>query len=323
MSSPPFEISPPDLTPWLAGNTGTAGVWRFAAEAPGRHVLVTALVHGNELCGAWALRDWLEAGVRPRRGTLTLAFANVDAFSRFDPAQPHASRFVHTDMNRLWGDMPWRYDGVGTGSEHQRVLDLLPHVNASDWLLDLHSMHEPGPSLAMVGPLDHHARIAEGLELDALLVADQGHRAGVRLRDHAQYGEARAHEAFALLVECGFHGASESIHVARDVMARFLMLSGVVDAGDVPQGWRRASPRQAAPLLEVTHAVTVAPGEAPRFTRAWRCGDLVEKAGTVIGWNAEVAVSTPYDECVLVMPTLMHATPGATLVRLARRREVA
>ncbi len=323
MSSPPFETSPPDLTPWLAGNTGTVGVWRFAADAPGRHVLVTALVHGNELCGAWALRDWLAAGVKPRRGTLTLAFANLDAFSRFDPAQPHASRFVHADMNRLWGDMPWRRDGSGTGSEHQRVLELLPHVNASHWLLDLHSMHEPGPPLAMVGPLDHHARSAADLQLDALLVADQGHRAGVRLRDHARYGDPQALDAFALLVECGFHGAIESIDVARDAMARFLTLSGVVDADDVPQGWRRASPRQATPLLEVTHAITVSPGEAPRFTQTWRCGDLVEKAGTVIGWNAEAAVSTPYDQCVLVMPTLMHATPGATLVRLARQRAFA
>lgn len=189
--------------------------------------------------------------------------------------------------------------------------------------LDLHSMREPGPPLAMVGPLNHHARITEGLELDALLVADPGHRAGVRLHDHAQYGDAMANDDFSLLVECGFHGASESINVARDVMARFLTLSGVVDACDIPRSWRRASPRQVAPLLEVTHAVTVEPGEAPRFAQAWRCGDLVEKAGTVIGWNAEVAVSTPYDKCVLVMPTLMHASPGATLVRFSRVRETA
>lgn len=318
MSHPPFEITAPDLSPWLAGNTGTPGVWRFDAGDPGRHVMVTALVHGNELCGAWALHDALALGLRPRRGTLTIAFANLDAFASFHPAQPHVSRFVDSDMNRLWGDMPWRIDGTPLGSEHQRVLKLLPHVEASDWLIDLHSMHEPGPPLALVGPLLHHAAQAAVLDLAALRVADQGHRAGVRLRDHGRYGLAMDHDAFALLVECGYHGAQEAVDVARDAMARFLTHSGVVDASDLPDTWRRAAPATRSPLLEVTHAVTVAPGTAPHFSQAWQCGDLIEQAGTLIGWSGQEAVRTPYDRCVLVMPTLLHAEPGATLVRMAR-----
>ena len=36
----------------------------------------------------------LRDGVRPTRGKLTFAFANVEAFSRFDPANPYATRFV-------------------------------------------------------------------------------------------------------------------------------------------------------------------------------------------------------------------------------------
>ena len=39
-----------------------------------------ALTHGNEVCGAIAV-DWLlREGVRPRRGTLTLIFANAEAY---------------------------------------------------------------------------------------------------------------------------------------------------------------------------------------------------------------------------------------------------
>ncbi len=321
MITPAFQVAPPDLTPWLAGNTGTEGVWRFFGAEPGRHALVCALVHGNELCGAWALRDWLASGARPRRGTLTLVLANIEAFKRFDSADPHASRCVDTDMNRLWGEMAWRFDGSPMGYEHRRVLELAPFVADSDWLLDLHSMHEPGPALALVGPLAHHASKAALLEINALRVADQGHRAGVRLRDHAQYGQASAECAFSLLVECGFHGDPTSIEVARDAMARFLALSGVIDRGDLPDGWWLSEPRQVSPLLEVTHTVTVSQGEAPRFSRAWRSGDLIEKAGTLVGWNAGHEVRTPYDACVLVMPTLLHARPGATLVRMARIKE--
>ena len=50
-----FDLPRPDLGDWRAGNTGTEGVWHFDSGRPGRRVMVTALVHGNELCGAWAL----------------------------------------------------------------------------------------------------------------------------------------------------------------------------------------------------------------------------------------------------------------------------
>lgn len=318
MNPPPFEISPPDLGPWLAGNTGTPGVWRWTAGEPGRHVMVSALVHGNELCGAWAVRDLLSCGLRPRRGTLTVVLANLEAFARFDPQRPHASRYVHADLNRLWGDMPWRHDGTEPGAEHRRALELRPHVEASDWLLDLHSMHEPGPPLALTGPLAHHATQAAALGLGALRVADGGHQAGVRLRDHGRYGSADAREAFALLVECGYHGARKSVDVARDALARFLALSGVVDAADIPVGWRQADAPADGPLLQVTDAVTVAPDSIPAFVQPWKSGDRIARAGTLIGWNAALPVTTPYDDCVLVMPTLLHARPGATLVRFAR-----
>lgn len=315
---PPFEISPPDMGPWLAGNTGTPGVWQWTASEPGRRVMVSALVHGNELCGAWAVRDLLARGLRPRRGTLTVVLANLEAFARFNPQRPHVSRCVHTDMNRLWGDMPWRRDGTELASEHRRVLELQPHVEASDWLLDLHSMHEPGPPLALTGPLAHHASQAAALGLGALRVADPGHKAGVRLRDHGRFGRADAPDAFALLVECGYHGARASVAVARDALARFLDLSGVVDAPDIPADWRQPHAHGSGPLLVVTDAVTVAPHAVPAFTQPWKSGDRIAKAGTLIGWNAALPVITPYDDCVLVMPTLLHARPGATLVRFAR-----
>ena len=71
---------------------------------PGPTVLVQALTHGNEYCGAIALLHLFEQRPQAVRGRLILAFANVEAFSRFDPAAPHASRYVDEDYNRVWGD---------------------------------------------------------------------------------------------------------------------------------------------------------------------------------------------------------------------------
>ena len=58
-----FHLPKPDIASWRVGNTGVEGVWQFDSGEPGREVLITALIHGNELCGAWALKGLLEAGV--------------------------------------------------------------------------------------------------------------------------------------------------------------------------------------------------------------------------------------------------------------------
>lgn len=316
-AAPRFELPRPDLARWRAGNTGVEGVWRLEGAAPGRELLVTALVHGNELCGAWALHDALCAGLRPRRGALTLAFVNLAAFDRFDPAQPDATRFVDHDLNRLWGAMPWRTATPPTSLEQQRVLELLPFVERSRWLLDLHSMHEPGPPLGLVGPLPHHAQVALRLGAPALLVSDTGHRAGCRLRDHGAYGDAAAGEHFSLLVECGWHGALSSKTVALDMLARFLVASGGVDHADIPASWFDVGVHRQR-IVRVTDTVTVVEGPPPRFARPWRCGETIEAAGTLLGWNGGEPFHTPYERCVLIMPTLVHATPGATLMRLGR-----
>ena len=51
------ELSPPDIEPYRAGNTGIEYVTTFAASEPAPHVLVTALTHGNEICGRQRIRE--------------------------------------------------------------------------------------------------------------------------------------------------------------------------------------------------------------------------------------------------------------------------
>ena len=96
-------ISPPDISPYRAGNTGVDYVHRFDSGRSGPAVMVQALTHGNEICGALALVELLEHMPPLRQGSLTLAFANVDAFARFDAADPHAARFIDEVLQRGLG----------------------------------------------------------------------------------------------------------------------------------------------------------------------------------------------------------------------------
>ena len=124
-----FKLPVPDIAAERAGNTDTPGVWHFDSGVPGRALMVSALVHGNELCGAWALKDLLASGLRPRRGSLTLAFCNLPAFARFDLARPHASRFVDEDMNRVWSAE--RLDNP-ISNDRRRAPQLRPWVVGAD-----------------------------------------------------------------------------------------------------------------------------------------------------------------------------------------------
>ena len=318
-----FNLPAPDIAPWRAGNTGVEGVWHFDSGQPGRRAMVTALVHGNELCGAWALKGLLEAGVRPARGSLTLAFCNLAAFDRFDPRNHDASRFVDEDLNRQW--MPDRMADGGT-QERRRAAALRPFVEAADWLLDLHSMHEPSPPLSLTGPSPRNLALAREMRSPEHVVVDAGHQDGVRMRDFGRFGDDEAqgdNGTRSLLIECGFHGDPASRTVAQDQCLRFLQAAGTLDADALQRalpGWRQPdAPRQWA--LEVTGPV-VARSAGFRFHQPFTGLEVIATAGTVIGDNDGEPVTTPYDDCVLVMPSTRQARAGVTVVRFARRRRL-
>ena len=88
----PIEVKFPDIDKWKTGNTGVDYVHTFDSGAAGPHVMIMALTHGNEVSGAIAVDKLLQAGLRPLKGRVTLGFANVEAYHRFDKNNPDAMR---------------------------------------------------------------------------------------------------------------------------------------------------------------------------------------------------------------------------------------
>lgn len=305
----PIELPFPDISRWRAGNSGIDYVWTFASDAPGPHVMVNALTHGNEVCGAIVVDELLAQGVRPRRGTLTLSFANVAAYESFDRAHPTASRCLDEDFNRLWSDEV--LDGPRGSRELARARALRPVVARADYLLDIHSMHTRIVPLAMAGPLDKGRALAQAIGFPAHVVMDAGHAAGRRMRDYKHFGDANDPRN-ALLIECGQHWEAASLPVAREMTMRFLHHFGVIDA-------RLAEPylgeKVAQKVIRVTDAITVK-SEHFRFAREFRGLEALGE-GELIGTDGGTPVRAPYADCVLVMPT-PNVAPGQTAVRLGR-----
>jgi predicted deacylase len=310
----PVDVEFPDLSPYAAGNTGIPYVYTFDSGVDGPHVMINALTHGNEVCGAIAVKALLDLGVKPRRGKLTLGFSNVDAYLSFDAAKPDASRFVDQDFNRVWTAAKLD-DASVDSSELRRARALRPVIDTVDFLLDLHSMHERSAPLIVSGSLDKGIELARALGAPGTVISDEGHPEGRRMRDYEGFGDPLSSRN-ALLVECGQHWEPSAVVVAKDCTARFLVLAGALDVGDLPADWFAAKP-DAIRVIRVTQPV-VAKSMDFRFADAFTGLETFAKAGTVIGWNEGEPVVTPYDNCVLVMPSLRQLRPGVTVVRLGQ-----
>ena len=113
------ELKAPDIEPYRESNIGVEFVTSFDSGKSGPHVMINAVTHGNEICGAIALDRLLKDGIRPVNGKLTLAFVNHLAYSTFDPSSPSLSRFIDEDFNRVWVED--RLDGLEKTSELQRA----------------------------------------------------------------------------------------------------------------------------------------------------------------------------------------------------------
>ena len=280
---PRFEVRlvPPALAEWRSGNCGVPGFHHFETGRAGPHVLVTALMHGNEIAGgsggyglqgvvrgipararlaaagAIVLDALLRARLRPLRGRLTLGFLNLAAFARFEPLQPTASRFVDEDMNRLWDAAI--LDGTRQSVELSRAREIRPIVDSADILLDLHSMLWPSEPLILSGSTAKGRRLARAIGTPPMAVADRGHSSGPRLIDYAGFAD-EADARIACLVEAGPHWEPGTVATARAAVMALLRQTGLI-----------ADPEPAA----------------------------------------------PHDQCLLVMPSL-RPSRGHTAVRLAR-----
>ena len=265
--------------------------------------MVSALVHGNELCGAWALKDLLASGLRPSRGSLTLAFCNLDAFDRFDLASHDASRFVQEDMNRVWSAE--RLEDAGT-ADRRRAAPLRPWVERADWLLDLHSMHEPGEPLLLTGILPRNIALAQRLKAPRHVIVDAGHKDGVRMRDFAQFGDpagqARTADRMRLPWRSGFarrgsrHGGA---HAARIRRCRCGGPAGGLAAG-----------RPCRPARPGSHRCRGRAVDGLALSEDWTGLETLERAGTVLGWADASPSSRPTTAAPWSCPRYASSSPA-------------
>lgn len=306
----PVELTSPDIEPYREGNSGIEFVWTFDSGKPGPHVMINAITHGNEICGAIANDQLLRAQLRPVRGQLTFGFINHMAYSRFDANAPDDSRFVDEDFNRVWVED--RLDSDEDTIELRRARELRPLFDSVDLLLDIHSMGTYSEPLMICNGLEKERLFTRKVDYPGHIMCGSGHIVGKRIIEYTPFN-AIDNGKVALLVECGQHWASKTGRIAMDTACKFLLAADIVN----PDGLkpflsdeaRTASPAQ---MWDVTDGVT-AQTDNFEFVEQYRGMEVIAQAGSVIAYDNTTPITTPYDNCLLMMP---NYKPGAGMRKL-------
>lgn len=309
----------PALGDFPPSNCGTPYVWRFDSSAPGPVVMISAGVHGNEVCGIHAIKALLDCTITPQTGTLILALANPEAY-RAHLSGGSISRYIDQDMNRLWHDA--MLARPASDCETCRCRELLPFVRATDFLLDLHSMTLEGPPLVLTGLMPRARQFAQQLNIGDYLIADQGHTAGRRMRDFGRFSATHSPHT-ALLLECGQHQSPGAVVIALRACLRLLNFFGHKIPEKLEKTMQeqldiRAVQEPPAPphRVDITDTITVRTEKYCYLGHASAL-HIVAKQGTLIARDGDRAITTPYPDCVVLMPAL-QASPGQTAMRLGR-----
>jgi predicted deacylase len=243
-------------------------------------------------------------------------FANVEAYHRWDPSNPHGNRFCDEDYNRIWGDDV--LNGPRDSVELRRARELVTYIESADYLLDLHSMSAPCEALMVCGVRERgglkSVALSRAIGLPRWLMMDTGHSAGLRMIERGPFGDPRA-KAVAALLEAGQHWERQSEVVARDASLRFLALTGMVDKDWAWSHCTMTPPTQQ--VIQVTEAVT-AKTKSFQWLGEYQGLEVIEQAGTTLAQDGDHTIKTPYDRCVLVMPTRARFNVGNTMLRFGR-----
>ena len=299
-----IQVEPRDLGPYKDGGTGIDYVHTFDSGVDGPHVMINSINKGNEICGSEAVATLLDNKLRPRRGKLTLSFANVGAYETLDVRNPAPAKFLDINFNRIWDDRI--LDDDSDAYEIRRARDMRPVIRQVDYLLDLLSdcfYRAPDPWFdpPLLSYVDKPAaramadKIAYPLHHIGCGTGGDGDHTRL-LFEYDRFSDPND-PAVGLLAECGPHFATESIKNSLNAAARFLLATGTIDAAD-------AAPYGA---LEKTEAFTVytdmkAPGaktDAFKWAGTYHGHNRFNK-GDLVATDGDVELRAPYDDCVLI-----------------------
>ena len=200
----------------------------FSSINPGKHLLVTGAVHGNEICGTKACERIIskikKGDLKLKSGTLTLIpICNPKAYEL-------NKRFFEINLNRviIKHENPKLY-------EEKIANILIDFIERADYHLDLHSMHTNGTPFSFEDYDEQHefAHI-QGLEY-VFIGWPNLYKTSNHVMDYTTQAYSHTVNTISTTVECGLHHDEKAIDVAVNCILRSLKYLDMIDSFDLTQ----------------------------------------------------------------------------------------
>jgi hypothetical protein len=227
---------------------------------------------------------------------------------------PNATRWMEEDFNCVRDKAVLKGDRDSV--ELRRTREVRPILDDIDLLLDLHTMQHLAPPLMMSGRLAKGKGLARKVGVPERIVGGSGHAAGRRMCDYGGFDDPSSTKA-VLLIECGQYWKKASGLLAKESTVRFLEAMGTLEPGLLELLENLYVPPSAQQLFNVRETVTITQ-ETFTFVENFVGGEIIRKAGTLIGHDGDIEIRTPVDDIMRVMPS-KHLWKGQTAARLANR----
>ncbi|MEO5666815.1 MAG: succinylglutamate desuccinylase/aspartoacylase family protein [Bdellovibrionota bacterium] len=210
-------------------------VERFEIDSrrEGKHLVIFGAIHGNEICGPTALREFiteLQSPLSPLvRGRLTI----------FPVCNPRAfesnTRYIEENLNRVFDT-----HAAPTSYERRLATEICPYVQKADALLDIHSMQSKGePFVFLNSPTLESEKLCEALGTHWILRGwPEVYATRPELLQTCTQTFADRCGIPNALIECGSHTDPEAARVASAAIRGALAHFGMIDAAPPPRSQR-------------------------------------------------------------------------------------
>ena len=250
-------------------------IFTFVGKQPGPTVTIMGGVHGNEPSGVIAIRELLP-NFSVARGKVHFVIANLRAIEQ-------NVRETDMNMNRAFKDESLFTDRRQLDSyERKRALEIMPYLNESEALLDIHSSSsEESTPFSICEP--HSFDVVSRLPFQVVSHGwDVIHPGGTDYYMNKIGGKG-------ICIECGYHLDKDGPAMAASSIQAFLILMGLID-GDIPP----KIPNQKIIYAHFVYHTKV------NFKLARKFGDFEEiKKGTVIGTDGGEEVAAEEDTVII------------------------